>query len=334
MPIDKQVLKKYIEELGLSDALQANLLQELEADDKRATQFVGQRLRQDDYSRKTADLSEQRRQAEETNKTAVGTAVQEYAQKLQEADGKMNKILKDLETERISRATAEQRLQRVKQQYDLSDEDVPITAPAGERQASAEIDLDKKLAEFKTSLSKEIKESFVKEIMPELMSFPQISAIQQDIRAEHFALTGKHLNAKDLGELTAAAAKSGKSLYATWEEKFEIPGIRMTKHDEALTEKNRRDWDDEQKRKASEAALQGVSHPASAGALLSTSPVLRPYADRSKDGPGETGNGADKSSGNGHGEAKPSLSGADRAAIRWTERRNQGVPLGKEAPVK
>ena len=328
MPIDKKELKRYIEELGLSEALQANVLQELEADDTRATRFVGQRLRQDDYTRKTTELADQRKQMEKGVETAVGQAVQEYATRLQEAEGKMTKILKDLESERISRATAEQRLQRVKSQYELSDDDIPAPAAAGAAQPRAEIDLDQKLNDFKKTFAQEIKASFIKEIMPELASFPQISAIQQDIIAEHQALTGKRLTSKELNELAKLAPEAG-GLYKAWEQKYEIPGIRMQKHDEELTSRERQKWDDEQKRKASEAALAGVTHAAQDGTPLTTSPVFRTYQDRSKDLPGSEANGKPNGAG---GETKP-MSGAERATVKWLERRNQGL-LGKEAPVK
>jgi hypothetical protein len=325
MAIDKKELKRYIEELGLPEPLQAELLQNLEADPTRAGNFVGQRLRLDDYTRKTMELADQRKQAE----AAVGQAVQEYATKLQEAEGKMAKILRDLESERISRATAEQRLQRVKSQYELSDDDIPAVEAPGVRQPRPELDLDQKLAEFKTSISKEIRDNFVKEIMPELMSFPQISAIQQDIAREHYTLTGKHLTSKDFAELTKLAGEEKTSLYNAWERKHDIAGIRMTKHDEELTTRERQKWEDEQKRKNSEAALAGVNRATQDGKSLSTSPVFRPYEDRSKDLPGFDG----KPNGS-NGEAKPMLSGAERASVKWMERRNQGVPLGKEAPAK
>lgn len=328
MPIDKKEILRYIEELGFSDSLKANVLQELEADEKRATQFLGQRLRQDDYTRKTTELAEQRKALEKGVETAVGQAVQEYAVRLQEADGKMTKILKDLESERISRATAEQRLQRVKEQYALSDDDVPAPAAAGTPQPRPDFDFDAKLNEFKKSLIPDIKKEFIKEIMPELMSFPQISAIQQDIIAEHAALTGKRLNAKDLAELAKLAPEAG-GLYKAWEQRYEIGNIRMQKHDEELTARERQKWDDEQKRKASEAALAGVTGTALEPRPYAASPVIRPYQDRSKDAPASDANGKPNGS---SGQARPS--GAERATTAWLERRHQGVPFGKEAPTK
>lgn len=333
MPIDKKELKRYIEEIGLPEALQAELLQNLEANEKLAGQFVGQRMRLDDYTKKTMELANQRKAveaAEAATKTAVPQAVQEYATKLLEAEGKMTKILKDLETERISRATAEQRLQRVKSQYELSDDDIPAVAPAGTPQVRPDIDFDQKLNEFKVGFAKEMKDSFLKEILPELNAFPQIIDIKADINREHHDLTGKWLSATEMAELATMAPKSG-GLYKAWEQKYEIPAIRMTKHDEDLTARERQKWEDEQKRKNSEAALQGVTRANQDGQPLSTSPVFRRYEDRSKDAGLADTNGKPNGSG---GEAKPMLSGAERAATKWVERRNQGVPLGKETPTK
>lgn len=328
MPVDRKEIKRYIEELELSDSLKANILQELEADEKRANSFIGQRLRQDDYTRKTTELADQRKAMERGVETAIAQAIQPYAAKLQEAEGKMSKILKDVESERISRTTAEQRLLRVKEQYQLSDDDIPAVHPAGAPQPKPDIDIDQKLQELRATLTKDIKETIVKEMMPELMAFPKISAMQQEIIAEHLALTGKRLTAKDLDKLVDLAPKAG-GLYKAWEQEYEIPGIRMAKHDEDLTTRERQKWDDEQKRKASEAALAGVTNPQQ-DKLLSTSPVFRRYEDRSKDSVQSEANGNQ----NGGGTDQRGMSGAERATVKWVERRNQGVPLGKEAPVK
>lgn len=320
---DKATMLAYLDELGFSDALKANVIQELEADENRANAFVGQRLRHADYTKKTQELADQRKSLE----GSVATQVQEYATRLQQAETKMNQILRDLEQEKISRTTAEQRLQRVKTQYELSDDDIPPVHVA-EPPARTSLDIDQKLTEFKTQFGKELTEKFVKEIMPELMSFPQISALQQDIIAEHQALTGKRLTAKDLNELTALAPKAG-GLYKAWEEKYGIADIRQQKHDEELTAKNRREWEDEARRRASEDALAGVRPRETGESQFSTSPVLRGYRDRSKEETAEpAGNGKGKEA-----TPAPRLSGAERAAAKFVERRNQGIPLGKEAPA-
>lgn len=329
MPIDEKELLRYVDELGLSDAVKAQVLQELKADEKRATQFVGQRLRQDDYTKKTTDLAQQRKDLETTAQTAVSQAVQEYAGKLQGAEEKANKILKDLENERITRNTAEQRLLRLKEQYQLSDDDIPpLNAGGGNPQPRVEIDLDTKLGEFETRVTKQIKETLVKELMPELMAFPRISAIQGDIIAEHLALTGKRLTAADMAKLTELAPKVG-GLQKAWEQEYGIADIRMQNHDKELTAKNRQTWEDEQKAKASEAALATVAHVGQDGKPLSTSPVLRPYQNRDGDSPLEPGKAAGNGNQNG-GHGEPKLSGAERAAVKWVEKANKGL-IGKPA---
>ena len=317
---DKATLLSYIDELGFSDALKANLLQELEADESRANNFVGQRLRQSDYTKKTTELADQRKALQ----TSVTGQVQEYAQKLQEADTRVANILKDLETEKISRATAETRLQRVKQQYEIPDEDIKAIVAEnqpqpGQRQNATGL-TEEKLAEILAKREDEL----VKKLMPELMSFPRISAIQQEIRDQHYELTGKRLTAKDMEEMMNEAPKTG-GLVNAWETKFGIGGIRQERHDKEVSDKAVSKFQEEQKRKASEDAISSI-HNQDSSKPISTSPVMRQYQDRSKDEAAPAANGDGKA-------AERRLSGAERAAVKWTERRNQGIGLGKEAPA-
>lgn len=317
---DKATMLAYIDELGFSDALKANVLQELEADESRANNFVGQRLRQADYTRKTQELADQRK----TLDTAVAGQVQEYAQKLQEADTKISNILKDLENEKISRATAETRLQRVAKQYEIPDEDIKIIVnenqpPPGRPTAVPGLTEDK-LAEILAKREDEL----VKKLMPELMSFPRISAIQQEIRDQHYELTGKRLTAKEVEELMNEAPKAG-GLVGAWEAKFGIAGIRQERHDREVSEKAVTKFQEEQKRKASEDAIASI-HNQDSSKPISTSPVIRQYQDRSKDDAAPAANG-------GGNAPERRISGAERAAVKWTERRNQGIGLGKEAPA-
>lgn len=332
MPIDKKELRRYVEELGFSEAVAANVMQELEADDKRATQFVGQRLRQDDYSRKTQDLAQQRQQIDQ----AITAQVQEYTTKLQEADGKIAKILKDFENEQISRATAENRLRTLATKYEIPKEDLAdlikdTSASAPPRQEGGGLTVD-----AVTGMLAKFKESLVKELMPDLLSFPRISNIQQEIRDQHFELTGKRLTAAQMDELMTEATKDNSGgLVKVWESKFEIPKIRMDAHDKQISDSAVAEYERKLKAKASEDAIATV-HNQDSTRPYSASPVLRQYRDRSLED-GQPGGDKRNGKGNGNGSEKPPeprMSGAERAAVKWVERRNQGVGFGKEAPVK
>lgn len=187
-----------------------------------------------------------------------------------------------------------------------------------------------------TALLAKREEDLIKRLMPELISFPEISNIQQEIREQHFALTGKRLTAEDMRGLMKDASKENSGgLVGVWESKYEIPKIRMTAHDKEVADSALKTYQEELKRKASEDAIATV-HNQDSTKPYSTSPVLRQYRDRStEDGQpvGEKKNGT----GNGNGKEKPPeprMSGAERAAVKWVERRNQGVSFGKEAPVK
>lgn len=322
---DKATLLAYVEELGLSDALKANVMQELEADESRATNFVGQRLRHSDYTKKTQELASQRQTLEQ----AVSGQVKEYAQKLQEADQKVANILKDLEGERINRATAEMKLKRVAEQYEIHDDDLKSiiasnNEPPVNRNAPPAGLTEEKLLEILAKRETEL----VNKLMPELMSFPQISAIQQEIRDTHYELTGKRLSAAEMTELMKEAPKAG-GLIKAWEEKHGIAGIRQERHDKEVTAKAIEAYKTEEMRKASEAAIATV-HNQDGIRPLSTSPVLREYRNRAEEP--AAGNGGGNNNGKGS-EPQPRMSGAERAATKWVERRNQGIGLGKEAPA-
>lgn len=329
---DKATMTAYLDELGISDALKANLLQELEADEARANNFVGQRLRQSDYTKKTQDLAEQRRQID----VAVTQQVKEYADRLQEADGKLAKILKDYEAERISRATAENRLSTIATKYEIPKEDLADLISQPPNGAPPKHDGGGLTLEAVSDLMAKREADLIKRLMPELISFPKISNIQQEIRERHLDLTGKRMTAREMDELMAEATKDNSGgLMGVWQTKYDIPKIEMERHDKGVADAAIAEYERKAKARASEDALSSVHHQDSSRPY-STSPVLRQYRDRSKEGGelvGDTKNG----NGNGNGNGKPperAMSGSERAAVKWVERRNQGIGFGKEAPAK
>lgn len=325
---DKDTLLGYVKELGLSDALAANLVQELEADEARATTFVGQRLRQSDYTRKTQELADGRRQLE----AAVSSQVQDYANQLNEAQTKISKVLKDLEDEKISRTQAETRLQTLASKYEIPKEDLADIVRDNQNEPPRQNGSTPTLEAISDLIAKR-EEALIKRLMPDLMSYPQISNIQAEIRDQHYELTGKRLSMKEMQDIMADAGKENSGgLIKVWEDKFEIPKIRMDRHDKEVTERAIREHDEALKRKASEDAIASV-HNTDTSRPMSTSPVFRKYDDRSTDG-NVNGHKNGKGNGNGAEHAEPKLSGAERGAMKWVERRNQGIPLGKEAPVK
>lgn len=328
---DKATLLAYVDELGFSDAFKANLLQELDADENRANAFVNQRLRQADYTRKTQELSNQRKDLD----VAVTQQVQEYAQKLQEADGKIARILKDFEGEQISRATAENRLRTLATKYEIPKEDLADLLKEPPADAPKNGGTGVTLEQVSELMNKTL-ETYTKKLMPDLLSFPQISAIQQEIRDQHSELFGKRISKKEMDELMTAAAKENSGgLMKVWEDRFEVPKVRGELHDKSVGETAVSKYKDEQTRKASEDAIRQVHNQSDSARPLSSSPVLRDYRSRSEEsGKPEPGsNGKGKEPGSDNKPPEPRMSGAERAAVKWTERRNRGIGLGKEAPA-
>lgn len=325
MPIDKAQLESYLNELGFTDTVRSSVLAELESKPDAATRFVGQRLRHDDYTRKTQELT----QNKQTLETQMGQQIAGYTTELQAANAKIAKIAKDFEDERISRTTAEARLQKVKTTYDLSDDDIPPVTDLVSKPSEPAIDINKVLGEFKTSLMNDIRK--------DLAAMPNVTATQFDIAAQHQELFGKRMTREEQSELVTLAQKNGTNLQTAWEQKHGVADVRTTKLVESSVAAARTKWEDEQKIANSNAAMSSITSQRESQSFIgaggkSQSPVLgRQYAapgedgtgtgtgvaDTQKPGPG-TGSVADKSTN------APKLSGAERAAAKWIEKANAG----------
>lgn len=297
MAFDKQKFTAYVAELGLTPATQALMIAEAEANEAIGTQFLGQRLRHDDYTRKTQELATTRQQLEST----VSEQISGYALQMSEAQQRTDKVLKDFENERISRATADARLQSVKAKYGLSDDDVPtLTTPAAVS-AAPTIDIDTKLREFKESL------------MQDFEAIPRITAIQQDIAYNHQDLTGKRITADEQRELISAAKKDGTTLMVAWEKKYDITNIRQNKAIESRIAEERQKWDADLVSKRDAAVMSTVRRPEEVFTVASS--VLgrkyAPHVDPTSDKPVA--------------QTAERLSGAERATAAWTKRAAAGL---------
>jgi len=325
MAVSREQLAEYVAELGLPEEQTKTLTDTLLSNDKAATQFVGQRLRHADYTKKTQELN-QHKQSIEAQATQQIT---EYATQLSAAQNKIQAIMGDMEKESISAATANARLRKVKETYNLSDDDIPaiegVEKPAGTApNAPSTVDIDAKLNDFRNSLIKTIRE--------DLMAMPRVSAIQADISQEHQELTGKRLTRAEHNELLDLATKNKMRLEDAWEQKYGISALRSSKSDEEKKKKWQSEWEAEQRAKNSNAAMAGV-RPNDPNQENFQSPVLgkkfqesvdpaRPAADKSQPSqpaqqPGQSG---------------PKLTGAERAAAKFLERRSNGIPMGGQQP--
>lgn len=330
MAIDAARVSSLIEELGLEGPDKEYFSKVLTTNERAATAFVGQRHRHDDYTKKTQDLSER----EKTISKKANDAIGQYAAQLQAADTKIRDIMNKFETESISRATAEARLLKVKETYNLSDDDIPaVTTPA--KVTSDDKGLS---AESIKTMLKEFKSEFMREIAPELMAFPQVSAIQQEIYRRHRELTGKDMNLAEMKDLMKTSqSENGPNLMQAWREKHGIDKLEKDREHADLKKQWQVERDDEDKKRRSEEAMRGVKATVD-GEVKTFSPVIgrkyethnepaerqqteqRPQTQTQQQAPQPQASG-------------PKMTGAERAAQKYIERRQAGIPMGKEAPV-
>lgn len=327
MPIDKVKLAAYIDELGVSDAIRTGMLAEMEADEGKANKFLGQRLRHDDYTRKTQDLSTTRTTLEQQ----VQTQIQGYAAELEKANTQIAKIAKDYENESISRATAEARLQKVKTTYALSDDDIPAVEHIAAAPVAPALDVKAMMEEFRTNI--------LKDIRLDLQAMPQVTATQFDIAAQHQEIFGKRMTKAEMAELTDLAQANRTNLQTAWETKHDVQTVRTNKLVTDTVAAERVKWDDERRAANDAAALSSVQSqredsPFGQGGRAA-SPVLGRKYDTHVD---STSTNTDPVP-----AAKPTspvqqqqtglkLSGAERAAAKWIGKANAGM-IGKPMPV-
>jgi hypothetical protein len=328
MAIKQQDFEQWLDDVAAGDASVREALQKsLGANETARERAVGGYLKEADYRHKTQLLAADRKQVE--------SKLSEYESALQEAEGKMAKIMDDLAKERIDRATADARLQAVKERWNLGDDDMPterekqLTERIGKDVTKgANVDIDAKLEAFKSSLLKELQPS----INRMTLDAAAMDTVWDDIRDEHRELFGKRLTGRDQVELMSefqklAAAKElpqgVTSLPAYWEHKYGVGAKRKESERKSLREEFRKEWEDEQTARRSKEMLEGVRGEESTVYQGEGSPLfgkkLKTFEDEPVDKQQEK-----------QVERKPELvrSGADRAAERFINRRAAGVPLG------
>lgn len=329
MPVDKEILKSVIREaVGDDHELYAHLDQKLQANDEAATRFVAGFMRDRDYRTKTQALASDRQTIEQERQTWDGQ-MQQYRQLLEQAETEKAQIMKELAAHRVSVAEAQARLQNLKRNYQLSDEDVPsipdqIETYQKKKVMDSSTDIDDKLAAFEKKITSYLAEKLV----PELGGMAQLDIVWSDIRDEHRELTGKRLTAKEQQELLSEADKRGRagkpiSLKALWEEKYDAPAMRQKHHDGELEKQLREKWDTEQKAKISEEAMQGI-RPGMKEAYRTSQIFDHKFKVHEEAEP----QAAPKLREVASASERVALSGAERASKRFLERRGAGVPMG------
>lgn len=326
MPVDKAVLQQLIDELPLTKPEDKTyLFNMLSTDDAAGTQFVGQRLRHSDYTKKTTDLTTR----EKTLADKANESVRTYATQLAEAQTKLREVMTQLGEEQISTTRAKALLNKVKTTYNLSDEDIPKLDNDGVVKPGTGGGLDE--ARVRTMMD-EFQNDLLKKLAP-INSFPMIPVLINEIQHEHQTLTGTRLPESKIRELmNKSSQEGGPSLKAAWEDEFKIGDLRVSKQKESWKAENRKEWEDEQTKLRSEAALRGVRR--ADGQTTSLSPVMsKKFAEHVDSTNSEMVKARDA----GDVQARqngPKMSGAERAAASYVARREAGIPMGAEAPTK
>jgi hypothetical protein len=335
MAVTEQDYQKWVEEVAAGDEAVRTALMQHTGNESFRDRSAGGSMRHADYTHKTKQLAADRKLQEQK--------LGEYETALQDAEGKMSKVMDDLAKEKIDRATADARLDAIKTRWDLKDEDLPtgrerdLTQRIGQDVTKGNnIDIDARLTAFRADLLKELQPA----INRMTLDAAAMDTVWDDIRSEHQELFGKRLTGKEQVELMhefqkLAATKElppgVTNIPAYWEHKFGVSDKRTTAHESALEKKFRDKWEAEQTDRRSKEMLDGMrgeEHPTSYG---EGSPVFAKQFKTYEDSV-ESGNREKPT----EDKQRPTLvkSGADRAAERFLDRRAKGVGLGQPDPAK
>jgi len=242
MAVDKQLLESCIAEAAGDDQEMVTFLRDrYSKNDALAAKFVGGFTRTQDYTRKTQELADQRKQLDGQSSTLT-QQLEATRRALEAADGEKNKVLRELADHRISTAKARELMTMLQEKYQLTDDDLPgmsdliATAKTGKVVDKTD-DLETRLATMRAEMKKEYEGILANTLIPELGSMAALPLVWQEIGREHQELTGKPLTFSEQQEILKTAQTNKQPLRSVWEEKYQISGdngLRMQKRDERL----------------------------------------------------------------------------------------------------
>jgi hypothetical protein len=331
--------------------------------DKVKPKLRDQFLMRRDYSRKTQEIAEQRRQNERQIEDILSERTELAAWKAK-TDGQLNKAYADLDAARMTTAQFRTRINTIAEQNGLD----PTELLQGIESATAATTTAARDAAATNSggngggngAASFDPTKFVSadDYNRSLRQLPLIDAQVNDIFDEHQELTGKPLKMEytdssgkrwtgrmallvKVTEHNNRPGNKAMSVRDMYETDFNIPAVRQEQLREAIRKEERDKLDTEYKTKLSEQMLAGgtpgrttplADRPKSV--LFDEKRDQRTPAER--DTAAASGNNGD----NGRSNSEPPPSSAatrdsrwQRAASRYVERRSQGIPLGQEAPA-
>jgi hypothetical protein len=325
MAVDQQVLSAKIDEVVQGDAeLRTLLLEKFAKNDNAAVAFVGGFMRNADYTQKTQSVAGEKKKYEEQ--------IALYQQNLEAAETDKTRILKDLANQKVTVAQANARLQSVKETYQLGDDDIPPMGDLIDTRKTGKVhdstaDLDERFSAFE----KKFEERITRQLLPELAGMTDLDIIWANMRDEHYELTGKRLTAPEQRDILKTARDGGRKLTDVWEEKFDIGGQRKKVERDSIVKEERAKWDAELTAKRSQEAMEGIRPGAPDETGLRLSPVLhKQFVERGNEPveikPGE--HTRVQTATIPSAVQREGLTGGERAAKAYLERRAAGVPMG------
>ena len=324
MPVDQQALNAAIEEASAGDAEIAGWLREkYSKNDTAAAAFVGGFTRTADYTRKTQALSGDKKKYEDQ--------IALYQQNLEASEADKAKVMRDLANQKVTVAQANARLQAVKDTYQLGDDDIPPMGDLIDTRKTGKVhDSTADLDERFTAFEKKFEEKITKTLLPELAGMTDLDIIWANMRDEHHELTGKRLTAAEQRDILKVARDGGRKLTDVWEEKFAIGDQRKKVERDGIEKELRAKWDAEMTAKRSQEAMEGIRPGAQDESGLRLSPVLhKQFPERGVDAvEAKPGEHARTPVALPSAAQRESLTGAERAAKAFIERRSAGVPMG------
>ena len=279
MGITTQDLEARIDEIAGGDAtLRKTLLESIGQNEKAKETFVNGFLGRADVTRKQQEAAELKRQADqELNK--YKSQIADYEQRLETADAEKDKIMRDLANQRISAATANERLQIIKDRWQLSDEDLPLPADVKEtarrgRVVDSTDDVDERLNTRMKDFEKNILKQLEVKLIPSLGALAEIPRVMNNIESEHRELFGRGLSKAERDEFTKIAKEDpdGRGLQHAWESKFGVQAKRQELHDKTVVDKAIKEYEEKRAAEATERAMRGESENAMPGRV--GSPLL------------------------------------------------------------
>lgn len=322
--------------------------------EKVTSKLKDQFLMRSDYSRKTQELADSRRQVEQDINEILAER-QDLAKWKGDVDAKLNKAYSDLDSERTTKAQFQARIQTIAEQNNLNVEDLMRgLAPARTATSTAAADAANNGAGNGNGNFDPTKYVANEDFSRFARQSPMLNAMVEDIFSEHQDLTGKPLRLEytDTGgrkwtgrqallvktsEHNVRAGNRPMSVRDMWETDFKIADVRQQQLRSSIEGEVRGKLEAEYKTKLSEQMVNGTPGRITPLADRPKSPLFDDKRDHRL--PAEREAAAASNGDNGRKNEPPPVSAANKEshfqkyATGYMERRAEGLPLGQDKPA-